>query len=245
MEDIIVSKKNIFRLSVFFNLAIIVVGVVIFLNQGGWVYFANGPYKVSADQPLVDPIVKIKQDNFEISDKQSKEIVFAGDSQTDYFEWGEYFEGLSVANRGISGDTSEGLLERIGQVTELNPEKVFLMIGINDLQQDIPVEIIVQNYIKIIEALKKANLETQIYVQSVFPVAGDLYENNLYKRSEPINEDVAKLNKRLAQLDGIIFLNVAEKFGTELSEDYSVDGLHLNKEGYEIWLNEIEKYVNA
>lgn len=237
------SKKNVFRVSLFLNVAVIVAGMIIFLNQGGWVYLANGPSKVSADQPKVDPIVEIKQDNFELGDKQTKEVVFAGDSQTDYFEWGEYFEGITVANRGISGDTSGGLLKRIDQVTELNPKKVFLLIGINDIQQDIPVETIEKNYKEIIQAIKEANPETQIYVQSVFPVAGDLYENNQYKRSKPINETVAKLNKKLVQLEGVTFLNIAEQFGNELAEEYSVDGLHLSKEGYEVWLSEIEEYV--
>ncbi|MFL2105162.1 GDSL-type esterase/lipase family protein [Desemzia sp. FAM 23991] len=236
-------KKNMFRVSIFFNLVIIVLGVVVFFKQGGWVYFANGPSKVSADQPDVDPIVEIKQDNFELGDKQSKEVVFAGDSQTDYFEWSEYFSEVSVANRGISGDTSEGLLKRINQVTKLNPKKVFLLIGINDIQQDIPVETIVKNYINIIKSIKEAKTETQVYVQSVFPVAGDLYENNQYKRSESINEAVAELNKRLAQLEGVTFINIADQFGNELAEEYTVDGLHLSKEGYEVWLSEIEEYV--
>lgn len=238
-----VLKKNVFRVSIFFNLVIIVLGIVFFIVQGGWVYFENGFSKVFADQPLIDPMVETKQENFELVDESSKEIVFAGDSHTDYFEWGEYFENLSVANRGISGDTSEGLLNRIGQVTELNPEKVFLLIGINDIQQGISVETIEKNYIKIVEALKKDNPEVQIYAQSVFPVAGDLYENNFFKRSGPINESVSELNTKISQLDGVTILDSPDQFGNELAEEYSVDGLHLNKEGYEIWLGKIEKYV--
>lgn len=237
------SKKNLLRVSLFFNAAAIIAGAVIFLKQGGWVYLANGPSKVAADQPKENSVIKIKKDSFEVNDKQSKEVVFAGDSHTDHFEWGEYFDGITVANRGISGDTSDGLLKRIDQVTELNPQKVFLMIGINDIQQDIPVETIEKNYKKIIQKIKEANPKTQIYVQSVFPVAGEMYENNQFKRSKPINETVAKLNKKLAQLEGVTFLKVAEQFGNELAEEYSVDGLHLSKEGYEVWLSEIEEYV--
>lgn len=218
-------------------------GVVFFFKQGGWVYLANGPSKVSADKPALDPVVEIKRESFELVDEHSAEVVFAGDSHIDYFEWEEYFADVSVANRGIGGDTTEGLLNRIEQVTELNPEKVFLMIGVNDLQQDVPVETIVQNYIKIVEAIKKDSSETQIYVQSVLPVAGDLYENNQYQRSEPINEAVSQLNKELAQLDGVTFLNVADRFGNELAEEYSVDGLHLSEEGYAVWLEEIEGEV--
>lgn len=243
LEEFNVSKKRVFRLSVFFNLAIIVVGAGIFLKQGGWVYFANGMSKVSADQPLVDPTVDIKKESFELVDDAEKEVVFAGDSHTDYFEWGEYFKDLSVANRGISGDTSKGLLSRIEQVTELNPKKVFVLIGINDLQQGTSVEEIEQNYQQIIEALKKDSPETKIYVQSVFPIAGDLYENNFFKRSEPINEDVVQLNKKISQLEGVTVLKSPAQFGEELPEEYSVDGLHLNKEGYKVWLNEMEEHI--
>lgn len=100
-----------------------------------------------------------------------------------------------------------------------------------------------QNYIKIVKVLKKANTEIEIYVQSVFPVAGDLYENNFYKRSEPMNTVVSDLNGKLSQLEGITFIDIADEFGDKLSEDYSVDGLHLNKVGYRVWLNEIERDI--
>lgn len=100
-----------------------------------------------------------------------------------------------------------------------------------------------QNYIKIVKALKKANPEIEIYVQSVFPVAGDLYENNFYKRSEPMNTVVSDLNEKLSQLEGITFIDIADEFGDKLSEGYSVDGLHLNKVGYRVWLNEIERDI--
>ena len=111
-------------------------------------------------------------------------------------------------------------------------------------KQGVSVETFEKNYIKIVETLKKSNPEVQIYVQSVFPVAGDLYENNFFKRSRPINESVSKLNTKISELEGVTILNSPVQFGNELAEEYSVDGLHLNKEGYEIWLNEIEEYVN-
>lgn len=208
----------------FFNLTISMVGLAAFFKQGGRVSFEKGLSK--------DPV-----------DKQSKEVVFAGDSHISNFDWEDYFKGLSVANRGIGGDTSGGLLQRIEQVTELNPEKVFLLVGINDIAQGVSLESIEYSYIQIIDVIKKNKPNTHIYAQSVFPVAGELYESYFSKQSGPINESVARLNKRISQLAGATFIDVADKFGTELATEYSVDGLHLNKEGYEVWLNKIEEYV--
>jgi lysophospholipase L1-like esterase len=61
-------------------------------------------------------------------------IVFLGDSITDFFRVNEFFPGVYVINRGISGDTTDGVLNRLAEsVYELSPSKIFLMIGTNDL----------------------------------------------------------------------------------------------------------------
>src|SRR6185369_6092309 len=39
------------------------------------------------------------------------DVVMVGDSITDGADWGEMFPGVSIANRGIDGDTTDGVLE--------------------------------------------------------------------------------------------------------------------------------------
>ena len=59
--------------------------------------------------------------------------LFLGDSLTEYGNWRELFPGLDIKNRGIAGDTTDGVLHRLDGITALSPDKIFLMIGINDL----------------------------------------------------------------------------------------------------------------
>jgi hypothetical protein len=63
-------------------------------------------------------------------------IVFLGDSITQgWGDVGSSFPGVKVANRGISGDTTRGVLIRLQEdVISLNPRGVVLLIGTNDLE---------------------------------------------------------------------------------------------------------------
>jgi len=56
-------------------------------------------------------------------------VVMVGDSLTDGAEWGELFPGAGIANRGIDGDTTDGVLERMDAILALHPAKAFVMIA--------------------------------------------------------------------------------------------------------------------
>ena len=84
-------------------------------------------------------------------------LVFLGDSITQ--GWGDQFRGhfknVPVANRGISGDTTRGVLIRLKEdVLSLNPKGVVILIGTNDLEEGAAPEVIAGNLKLIIAALK-------------------------------------------------------------------------------------------
>lgn len=237
------GKKVIFVISIGLNVLIGVAAILLFFKLGGYVYFENRIAKAVSGEVSVNPIIEIRNENLKLVGNDKKELVFLGDSHTNYFEWGEYFSEKSVANRGIGSDTTKGVLERLDQVTELNPKKVFIMVGINDIQQGVSIKDIEQNFADIIKKLRESNPDIEIYIQSVLPVAGELYERNFYRHSDTINESVLNLNEKLANLSDVTFINVAKKFGNELSEEYTVDGIHLNQKGYEVWLRCIDELV--
>jgi lysophospholipase L1-like esterase len=67
-------------------------------------------------------------------------VVFLGDSITQ--GWGDDLGGafpkVKVANRGISGDTTRGLLIRLADdVLALDPAGIVLLIGTNDVDVDV------------------------------------------------------------------------------------------------------------
>jgi lysophospholipase L1-like esterase len=93
-----------------------------------------------------------------------------GNSITDGGEWAEMFQNPHIKNRGISGDISAGVLNRIDEVAERKPAKVFLLIGTNDLARGISPDSVVKNIRQIVAILHETSPKTQIFVQSIFPV---------------------------------------------------------------------------
>ena len=75
--------------------------------------------------------------DFKFYNKEVKKegIVFVGDSLTENYNVYEYFKDYNVYNRGIGGDTTSGLLNRMKEsIYDLEPKVVVLLIGINDFQ---------------------------------------------------------------------------------------------------------------
>jgi len=77
--------------------------------------------------------------------KLRPEIVMLGDSLTEMGTWDELLDGLSVANRGIGGDDSAGVLKRLTEVLDRHPRVICLEIGSNDLENHIPTERVIEN----------------------------------------------------------------------------------------------------
>ena len=98
-------------------------------------------------------------------------VVFFGDSITQ--GWGSLakdFPNLKVANRGISGDTTRGLLTRIqGDVLDVHPRAVSMLIGTNDLDQGGTPEVIAENMKAIVAALHKADPKMPVVLNKVMP----------------------------------------------------------------------------
>ncbi|MDE6077594.1 MAG: sialate O-acetylesterase, partial [Muribaculaceae bacterium] len=74
------------------------------------------------------------------------DIVFLGNSITDGGEFSELFDNPSIKNRGISSDVISGVAERLHQVTNYHPSKIFLLIGINDVSHNLSVDRLATDY---------------------------------------------------------------------------------------------------
>ena len=122
------------------------------------------------------------------------DIIFLGNSITDGGEWSELFNDLRIKNRGISGDITTGVLNRLDEVYNRKPAKVFLLIGVNDLARNNAVDSIVKNIIWIASLIKEKTPFTKLYVQSIFPVNEKLgkFGGHTSKKNE-----ILKINKAL------------------------------------------------
>ena len=100
-----------------------------------------------------DPYYKHKVSQFEmLKDKNEAKIMMLGDSITDEGEWSEFW-GEVVQNRGISGDTTSGVLDRLYTLNP-NTKRVFIMIGVNDIMRGFSEDLVFENYKKNIKFIQ-------------------------------------------------------------------------------------------
>lgn len=178
---------------------------------------------------------------FEVLPVTSKDIVFLGNSITDGGEWMELFNDRNIKNRGISGDQTQDVLSRLSQVTDGQPRKIFLLIGINDLNDNpANTDKAINNIRLIIERIQSECPKTKLYVQSIMPVD----ERRPAKAKELIKAN-AEI-KKICGVKGVTYIDLHPALADEngnLRADYSNDGLHLMGAGYQAWANAIRKYV--
>ena len=172
----------------------------------------------------------------------SSNIVFLGNSLTEYGEWREFFNNRNIRNRGIGGEFTDGILRRLDPVITGKPRQIFLMIGINDLILHRPPHILA-NYQAIVERIKLESPDTELIVQSILPV------NNDVKNTGLANTDVLTLNKGIQKITTdfkLKYVDLHQKFkdaAGNLDATYTLDGIHLNRAGYELWVKEIDHLV--
>jgi len=200
-------------------------------------------WKINKITAMYDnPFYRDKKSHFEALPKISGEIIFLGDSLTDLCEWAEIFRNEQIKNRGICGDTTDGILNRISDIIESKPQKLFLMIGINDLNQGISVDEITNNYQLILETLRNQIPEVKIFIQSLLPINNQLRNNDVNQKIIDLNANL----KELAQAFSSQYINLFSAFldqNNQLDIQYTSDGVHLNGQGYLVWKEIIEKYV--
>jgi lysophospholipase L1-like esterase len=161
------------------------------------------------------------------------DVVMLGDSLTHGVSWKRHFPELHIVNCGVGGDTTQHVLDRLDDVYVLQPRRVFLMIGVNDLNTNMRPETTLANYESIVANLRKHLPASRLFLQSVLPV------NRRWDRAR--NVDIARLNEhieRLAKWYDSTFIDLHSQFCTgdgQLRADLSNDGLHLNSNGYALW----------
>lgn len=185
---------------------------------------------------------------FEVLPIHSNDIVFLGNSIIDGCEWAELFDNRHVKNRGISGDRSGWMLDRIDTILGGHPKKLFLMIGVNDLSVGIPPRELVANVRKLIDRFQAESRWTKVYIQSLLPVNGVDIKGNFrdhYTQAARIVE-TNKLLQALCLEKGVTYLDVYSALVDHrglLDKRYTNDGLHLTGDGYLAWKEVLKPYV--
>jgi len=226
------------------NKILVIINICIFVFL---IYISSKDNLVSYFRPSITSSYYLeRQTLFDKLSSSKNTIYFLGDSLTDDCEWNELLSNNNIKNRGINGDSTQGVLNRLNQITLSKPQKIFIMIGINDLLGNIETNIILDNYQKIIKTIRIDSPKTKIYIESILPINFELD-----KTKRPItNQDISDFNNKLKDFSdnsNIFYIDLYSKFldsSNQLDKQYTIDGIHLNGNGYLIWKNEVSKYIN-
>jgi len=210
------------------------------------VEWVNNLGRNPADPAYLTLNYRIRRMYFSLTAGSTKNpVVFFGDSITFGADWQRLFPEAPVVNRGISGDTTLGLLNRQDEIIALRPKQIFLMIGTNDLCFGRSIDKVVDNYSRILARFQAELPGTPVYVQSILPFNDQMFPSNGLRKNQNIRE-INKAIKPLAQKYGYVYLDLSGAFTGQdgrLSPQYTYDGLHLNDDAYQVWRHLINSLV--
>lgn len=234
--------------SILFNFVLCVVIAYLYLKELGVNFIFQKVLDIKNKNSLKDVN---PASVFNLYKKQKNTIVMLGDSITRGVSWNE-FVGEKVVGRGVAGNTTKNIINRLNQVTEIKPDQVIILAGINDFARLITEKDannakkrVVNNYRKILNTIRKDSPDTEIIMQSILPVNRNI-KFYFYKN---INNKIKETNQELENLAyeyDIKFINLFDYFykDGDLIPEYTHDGLHLTAEGYVRWKEIVIPYMN-
>jgi lysophospholipase L1-like esterase len=194
----------------------------------------------------------LKQEAKITADKNPQRLtILAGDSLSLWFPPELLPEDRNWLNQGISGEVSNGLLQRLDLFDRTQPDMILVMVGINDLIRGLDDQEILTNYRQIISYLRRKHPQAEIVIQSILPhgAGGTTWEGKEKLLAIP-NSRIRKLNQELnniATKKGARYLNLHPLFTDQqgnLRSNFTTDGLHLSPPGYLVWRTALQMYTN-
>jgi lysophospholipase L1-like esterase len=173
-----------------------------------------------------------------------RDVVALGDSLTERGEWWELLD-RPVANRGIAGDTVDGVRARLDDVAALDPRVVFVLIGVNDLLAGASPEAVATHHAALLAELRQRLPHARIVGESLLPIRDELVARDAALTSATLRR-ANDLCRRGAAAAGVDWLDVHALLadpGGELDPRYSSDGLHLSGAGYRAWAAALVPYL--
>lgn len=205
---------------------------------------------------MTDKEIKVERYREENKTAEKGQIVFAGSSLMEMFPINkllkEHNDSTVIYNRGVGGFLSNELLDVIDVcAVDLAPSKLFINIGTNDLSwSSIPISDLMKNYDTILTTVEKAVPNVKIYLMAYYPVnfeaaAEEMKECLKIRTNEKINTANAEV-KKLAEKHGQRYIDINKNLKDEqgrLKAEFTIEGMHINENGYREIYDDIMKYV--
>lgn len=188
----------------------------------------------------------------EIADTYFDDAVFIGDSRTEGFMIYENIDATFYTHKGLMVDTiftNPVITEDGEKITIMDAlakdsfNKVYIMLGINETGWQ-SSSLFIKKYGEIIDSIKKINPNAIIYVESILPVSEEVSLKHDYIKMSKINE-YNDLLKEMAKEKGVYYLDISSAVANEqgyLPDDAATDGIHLNKNYCDKWLQYLKTH---
>ncbi len=184
------------------------------------------------------------------------QIVMAGSSLMQQFPINRLLaqqgKDIVVYNRGIGGMTTAQYMDVLDLcILDLQPRRLFINIGTNDFNgPEATLDAVMERYDGILSRVKAALPEVELYLIAYYPVNPDAAEDFMKEILKfRTNELLIRANGRVAELakkyrGNYIDLNAPLKDGEgRLKAEYTVEGMHINENGYRAILTELLPYL--
>ena len=219
--------------------------------------FSRYPFLLEVSPPGINTaIIPALNPRFQEKHKANKDVarggnidvLFMGDSITDWWRtesgryagkpvFDEYFADMKVANFGIAGDTTQGVLYRLqnGEGEGYTPRAIMLMIGTNNTRTNLAGEI-AEGVGAIVLDMQTSWPQAKILLLGIFPRSTP---------DDPVREKLAQINSVIARLDDgeqVFYRDIGDIFldaKGEISTDIMSDRLHPTTMGYRLWANAV------
>lgn len=167
------------------------------------------------------------EDSRSYKEKFASSIVM-GDSIAEGFSEYDVLNASSVVSK--IGVHLYELEEQVQQAADLNPQVIFLALGMNDVIATAgDTEQFLEQYEAVVAQLREAVPNAHIYVNSIFPVQDSAIEK------EPELAKISEYNTVLRQMCDDLQLGFIDNTDLVQEQYYEEDGVHFKAEFYPLW----------
>jgi lysophospholipase L1-like esterase len=177
---------------------------------------------------------------YELSRLRQADIVMLGTSHTFNASWSELLNRKNIANRGINSDVLPGFQQRLRYIYRLQPKICFIEGGVNEISVQYNAGIVFARYTQVIDSLRAHKIvpviQSTLFLARTWPEAKE--KNGEIKTLDSLLVDYAK-SRSIEYLD----VNTLVSADGYLRPELTCDGIHLNADGYALWLPLVERVL--